>query len=75
MASITFESLMAFVMKHGNLTIRDLSGKTRVLRSGVPDYFDLAEKADRFLFDGRWYTRDEFSGLMDKLKASTREAS
>ena len=69
MGKITLDSLREFVMKHGDLTIRDQSGTTRILKSGAPDYFDLAEKADRFLYEGRLYTREEFSALMDRLDA------
>ena len=66
MAEITLGTLMAFVTKHGNLKIIDRSGTTRMLQPGVPDSFDLAEKADRFFFGERWYTRAEFQKLMDE---------
>jgi hypothetical protein len=47
MAEITLAVLREFVIKHGNIKIVDLTGKTHMLQPDVPDAFDLVEKANR----------------------------
>lgn len=63
--AITLEKLMAFVRQHGDVTIRDFQGKTKKLKSGDPDVFDLCEKADRFFYQQRWLTRAEFEKVLE----------
>ena len=67
MTEITLGVLKDFVMKHGDIKIVDLNGKTKILESGKPDAFDLAEKANRFCFEGRWYSREGFEKLLDEI--------
>ena len=69
MAEITYQTLRDFVINHGILKIVDLTGKTRMLQPDVPDVWDMAEKATSFEYDGKWYTREGFSKLMDELSA------
>lgn len=38
-----------------------------VLPSGETDVLDVIDKADRFVFEGKWYSRNEFEALMDQL--------
>lgn len=60
-----YELLLKFIEKHGSgISVRDLGGQTKRLESGRPDFFDLLEKADRFLFEDHWYTREEFMHLV-----------
>lgn len=68
MAEITLAVLKDFVIKHGGIKIVDLTGKTRMLEPNRPDAVELAEKANRFYFQDRWYTREEFSKLLDEKK-------
>jgi hypothetical protein len=63
----TYENLHAFVRKHGSVTVLDAQGKARELPNGDPDIFDIIAKADRFLFAGKWYSRNDFERLMDTL--------
>ena len=63
---LTYESLNAFVTKHGSVRILDTEGKTKILMSGDPDVFDLYEKADWFLFKDRWYGRAEFEKIAEE---------
>jgi hypothetical protein len=62
---ITPENIRKFVLAHGDVNILDTGGKTLRLRNGDPDFFDLVEKADRFQYNNRWYTRPEFEKLLD----------
>jgi hypothetical protein len=66
MADITLELVSAFVRKHGDVEFVDSNGTTRRLPSGSPDAFDLALKADRFKYGNRWYTRSDFSDLVNQ---------
>lgn len=61
----TYDNLSAFVRKHGSITILDTQGRARKLPSGESDVLDVIDKADQFLFDGKWYSRTEFESLMD----------
>lgn len=63
----TYENLSAFVRKHGSVTILDTRGRARKLPSGETDVLDVIDKADRFVFEGKWYSRNEFEALMDQL--------
>lgn len=63
----TYDSLRAFVRKHGPITILDTQGRARKLPSGETDILDVIDKADRFVFEGKWYSRNEFESLMDQL--------
>ncbi len=63
----TYENLSAFVRKHGSVTILDTQGRARKLPSGETDVLDVIDKADRFVFEGKWYSRNEFESLMNQL--------
>ena len=63
----TYDNLRAFVRKHGAITILDTQGRARKLPSGEADVLDVIDKADRFLFEGKWYSRTEFESLMDQV--------
>ena len=65
---ITYESLCKFVQENGTAKFRDSEGKTKILKNGQADSFDLAEKANNFWFDGEWYTRMQFENFMDGKK-------
>ncbi len=62
----TYDNLSAFVRKHGSITILDTQGRARKLPSGESDVLDVIDKADRFLFDDKWYSRTEFESFMDQ---------
>lgn len=64
----TYDTVSAFARKRGSVTVLDSQGKARKLPSGDKDVFDLIEKADRFMFEARWYTREEFEALMDEAE-------
>jgi hypothetical protein len=63
----TYENLSAFVRKHGAITILDTQGRARKLPSGETDVLDVIDKADRFVFEGKWYSRSEFESLLDQM--------
>ena len=65
--SIDYEKLHKFVRKHGDVRVLDTAGKTRKLSSGDPDVWDLVEKADKFLHNGKWYSRAEFEKIVGNL--------
>jgi hypothetical protein len=62
----TYENLSAFVRRHGSITILDTQGRARKLPSGEIDVLDVINKADRFIFEGKWYSRNEFESLMNQ---------
>lgn len=70
MAEITFESLRAFVIAHGDIKVIDQSGKTIMLEPDAPDVFDLIEKADRFWHGDRWYSREGFLRLLERAESA-----
>ena len=63
----TYESLTKFVQKHGAVTVLDSQHRARELPSGEADIHDVVEKADRFVFQGKWYSRGDFEALLDRL--------
>lgn len=64
---ITVKSLGKLVTHCGAaISIVDSKGETRTLSNGDPDIWDLAEKADKFFFEGRWHSRAEIEALMDE---------
>lgn len=63
--AISYRTISEFVRQHGSVSIVDTEGKTRQLTTGDPDVFGLIENANRFLFNGRSYTRDEFESLLN----------
>lgn len=63
----TYENLTTFVRKHGSVTILDTQGRARKLPSGEIDVLDVIDRADRYVFVGKWYSRNEFEALMDQL--------
>jgi hypothetical protein len=67
---ITLENLNKFVSRYGvRVEILDSTGKTRQIRPGEPDIFELIEKADKFRLEGRWHSKAEFSKILnDRLK-------
>ena len=60
---ITYETLLKFVQEHGRVEIADHPNALR-LKGGKLVGWDLAEKAERFRFEGRWYARAEFEKLV-----------
>jgi hypothetical protein len=64
---ITHESLHQFVARYAqsDVSIFDSTGRTRTLRDGQPDVWDLVEKADTFLYAGTVYQRAQFAQLID----------
>ena len=63
---VTYENLNAFVRRRGSVTVLDTQRRARVLPAGGTDTFDVIAKADRFVFEGRWYSRTEFEILLDQ---------
>lgn len=63
----TYENLHAFMRKRGSVVVLDTQGRARKLPNGEPDTFDVIAHADRFVFDDRWYSREDFERLMDTL--------
>jgi hypothetical protein len=59
-----YAKLNKFVRSHGNVKIFS-SGKERKLVSGDFDTVDLVEKAEKFEYDGRSYTKAEMEELVD----------
>jgi hypothetical protein len=66
-AKITPAAVIAFVKKHDGVKVVDLNGKIRVLQSDLAEILDLIVNANRFHFQGKWYTRAGFSRLLDSL--------
>jgi hypothetical protein len=62
---ITHETVSAFARKNGTVTIMDTLGRATVLPSGERDSIGLVDEADRFQFQGKWYTRGEFEKVLD----------
>ncbi|PYX40182.1 MAG: hypothetical protein DMG83_27120 [Acidobacteria bacterium] len=65
---ITLENLRKFGLHYGELRIVDSRGTNRKLEDGTPDIWELAEKADRFWSEGRWYDRAEMERLLDRME-------
>ncbi len=63
--AIDYERLLEFVRKHGDVSILDTTGATRKLSTGDPDVWDLCKKADKFLYNGKWYSRAEFEKTLE----------
>jgi hypothetical protein len=63
---VTYDNLSEFVRTHGSVTVLDTQRRARALPGGGADTFDVIAKADRFVFEGRWYSRTEFEILMDQ---------
>jgi len=61
-----YDNLSAFVRRHGSITILDTRNRARKLPTGALDLLDVIDKADRFVFEGKWYSREEFESLMDR---------
>ncbi len=59
-----YGKLHKFVRKHGDVTVHS-SGKERKLKSGDFDTIDLVEKAERFEYQGKAYTRAEMEKLVE----------
>jgi hypothetical protein len=64
---ITLETLRKFCQHYaqGDVSFLDSKGTTRILKSGEPDLWDLAEKADQFFYLGMVHTRVQFAALME----------
>jgi hypothetical protein len=73
MGEISLDRLRTFVIKHGDIKVVDRTGHTRMLQPDVPDIFDLIDKADRFFYEGRWYTREGFQRLLIEAEATDSE--
>ena len=66
-AKITPAAVTAFVVRHDSVKVVDLNGKFRILQPDVLDMPDLIVNANRFHFQGHWYTRAGFSRLLGSL--------
>lgn len=63
---ITYKTAMRLVQKEGRVDVIDTEGKTRMLDDG-PESIDLVERtANKFRFNGMWYTRQEFGRLIEQ---------
>lgn len=70
---ITVKSLGRLVTHCGSpISVVDSQGKTQIFSNGDPDIWELAEKADRFHYEGRWYSRTEIERLMDERLTKPR---
>jgi hypothetical protein len=65
--AMDFGKLRRFVRTHGAVTVFS-SGKERRLGSGDLDTIDLVEKAERFVYEGKSYTKAEFEKLVAASK-------
>ena len=59
-----FGKLGRFVRRYNDVKVFS-SGKERKLKSGDPDLVELVEKAERFEYEGKSYTKAEFEALVD----------
>ena len=71
----TYENLSVFVRRRGSITILDTQGRARKLPSGETDVLDVINKADRFVFEGKWYSRNKFESLMKPVVGAVQEHS
>lgn len=62
----TYENLSKFVRKYGSITILDTRKRARKLPSGEADVYDIIDKADRFVCDDKWFSREEFESFMEE---------
>lgn len=62
-----YGKLSQFVRDHGSVTVLS-AGTESKLRSGDLDSIDLVEKAEKFQFGGKWYTKADFEKLIDSSK-------
>jgi len=69
-----FGKLRRFVRTHGAVTVFG-SGKERQLSCGDLDTIDLVEKAERFLYEGKSYTKAEFGKLIASSNQDSTEAT
>jgi len=63
--SVTPAAVTAFLITRGSVKVVDLNGHIRNLQPELPDMDDLIANANRFHFEGKWYTRTAFSKLLD----------
>ena len=63
---ISVGNLRSFVRNHGSVSIVDSDGKSKKLKDGSPELWELVDNADEFRFEGKKYGRREFSQLMEK---------
>jgi hypothetical protein len=61
---VTAAAVAAFLIRHGSVEVVDLNGNIRHLQPELPDMGDLIVNANRFHFQGKWYTRTAFSRLL-----------
>jgi hypothetical protein len=64
---VDYAKLGKFVRDHGDVKIF-ASGKERKLASGDFDTFDLIERAERFEYQGKSYTRSEMEKLITEAR-------
>jgi len=64
---ITYETLMDFVAKNGDVRIFPTNG-VRILPTGVVDTHDLIEQAQQFGYKSRLYSRAEFQEIMSSAQ-------
>ncbi len=63
---ITYQAVTQLVLKHGRVDAIDTKGETKMIGDD-PDSIELVEKtADKFRFNGVWYSRKEFGKVLDK---------
>jgi len=60
-----YGKLHDFVRNHGDVKVFS-TGKERQLKSGDFDTIDLVEKAERFEFEGKSYTKAQMEEIVDK---------
>jgi hypothetical protein len=65
MGKITSEAFTNFVIKRGDIKVVDFTGTKRMIQPNLPNALDLVERADRFWFHGRSYTREGFAKLFN----------
>jgi hypothetical protein len=65
---ITIETVKRFLQQEGSIAVVDHACITRMLHSALPQYFDLAQTADRLWHNGMWHSREEFLQLCIRFK-------
>lgn len=66
--ALTYGNVHEFVRKNGKVVSLKPSDEVKILPNGEIDSIHLVENAERFVFEGKTYTRDEFEKLIDSSK-------
>lgn len=67
-----YKQLVDFVARHGNVSIVDTAGKGRTVMDPGPDVEELMERANGYLWDGYWRSRDEMEALIAQSERGLR---